>query len=252
MTQRKSLSKKLRFEVFKRDSFTCQYCGSKAPDVILEVDHLTPVAEGGTNEFLNLLTSCFSCNRGKSKNRLSDNSVLDKQRQQIEELNIRRQQLEMMLEWKNELISIQDNEFDSLLRYIAEAGGGFELTEYGEGIIRKVLKLHGYKKALDALEIAFNQYFHSQTLEEFCLVIDKVGGVANVMDKPEHERKVAYIIGILKNRFNYVDIAQARRLMLNMYANTNDMNDFRDVEQFAKRCYNYDAFYDYLQNFDYY
>jgi 5-methylcytosine-specific restriction endonuclease McrA len=29
---RKALSKKLRFEVFKRDNFTCQYCGRAAPD----------------------------------------------------------------------------------------------------------------------------------------------------------------------------------------------------------------------------
>jgi len=30
--KRKSLSKKVRFEVFKRDSFQCQYCGASAPD----------------------------------------------------------------------------------------------------------------------------------------------------------------------------------------------------------------------------
>ena len=67
MTQRKSLTKKVRFEVFKRDSFICQYCGSKAPDVILEVDHLNPVKEGGSNDIMNLVTSCFSCNRGKER-----------------------------------------------------------------------------------------------------------------------------------------------------------------------------------------
>ena len=40
MGQRKTLSKKIRFEVFKRDKFTCQYCGRMSPDVILEVDHI--------------------------------------------------------------------------------------------------------------------------------------------------------------------------------------------------------------------
>ena len=39
MAERKPLSKKIRFEVFKRDAFTCQYCGQMAPDVLLEVDH---------------------------------------------------------------------------------------------------------------------------------------------------------------------------------------------------------------------
>lgn len=37
---KKSLTKKIRFEVFKRDSFKCQYCGAAAPDVMLEVDQL--------------------------------------------------------------------------------------------------------------------------------------------------------------------------------------------------------------------
>jgi len=85
MVERKPLSKKIRFEVFKRDSFTCQYCGSKAPDVILEIDHIKPVAKGGKNEIINLVTSCFDCNRGKSKNELSDDSIVERQRKQIEE-----------------------------------------------------------------------------------------------------------------------------------------------------------------------
>ena len=49
MSERKAISKKLRFEVFKRDNFTCQYCGRMAPDVILEVDHINPVKNGGDN-----------------------------------------------------------------------------------------------------------------------------------------------------------------------------------------------------------
>ena len=68
MAERKALSKKLRFEVFKRDKFTCQYCGRMAPDVILEVDHINPVAEGGNNNFNNLVTACQDCNRGKGAN----------------------------------------------------------------------------------------------------------------------------------------------------------------------------------------
>lgn len=64
--KRKNLSKKIRFDVFKRDSFCCQYCGQTPPSVVLEVDHINPVAAGGTDEIDNLTTSCFDCNRGKS------------------------------------------------------------------------------------------------------------------------------------------------------------------------------------------
>lgn len=62
---RKSLSVRTRFEVFKRDSFQCRYCGRRSPEVVLEVDHLVPVVEGGTDDPINLVTSCWECNSGK-------------------------------------------------------------------------------------------------------------------------------------------------------------------------------------------
>jgi hypothetical protein len=55
----------LRFDVFKRDGFTCQYCGRNPPAVVLEVDHVHPKAKGGRDQIDNLLTACFDCNRGK-------------------------------------------------------------------------------------------------------------------------------------------------------------------------------------------
>lgn len=63
---RKSLSKRMRFDVFKRDGFICQYCGSHPPKVVLEIDHVIPVRDGGDDSIDNLVTSCFNCNRGKS------------------------------------------------------------------------------------------------------------------------------------------------------------------------------------------
>ena len=66
MSKRKGISKRVRFEIFKRDLFTCRYCGKRPPDVLLEVDHVIPVAKGGANDDDNLVTSCDACNRGKS------------------------------------------------------------------------------------------------------------------------------------------------------------------------------------------
>lgn len=60
-----ALSKRLRFEVFKRDNFTCQYCGAKPPDTVLEVDHVHPRSLGGRDLIENLKTACWNCNRGK-------------------------------------------------------------------------------------------------------------------------------------------------------------------------------------------
>lgn len=67
-----SISKRKRFQIFKRDNFTCQYCGKSAPQVILEADHILPASKGGGDESSNLVTSCFDCNRGKSAEKLDD------------------------------------------------------------------------------------------------------------------------------------------------------------------------------------
>lgn len=69
--KRKPLGNKIRFEVFKRDMFRCQYCGQTPPSVVLEVDHIHPVSKGGGNEIDNLLTACLGCNRGKNKHELT-------------------------------------------------------------------------------------------------------------------------------------------------------------------------------------
>lgn len=61
-----SITKRLRFEVFKRDGFTCKYCGRTPPKIILEPDHVIPVCEGGEDVINNLVAACFDCNRGKS------------------------------------------------------------------------------------------------------------------------------------------------------------------------------------------
>lgn len=64
--KRKAISTRRRFEIFKRDAFTCQYCGAHPPHVVLHVDHVVAVAEGGTNDDENLITACDTCNLGKS------------------------------------------------------------------------------------------------------------------------------------------------------------------------------------------
>jgi hypothetical protein len=66
----RTITPAVRFEVFRRDSFTCQYCGQRAPNVILNVDHVVPVVAGGTNDLANLRTACSVCNVGKGGRRL--------------------------------------------------------------------------------------------------------------------------------------------------------------------------------------
>lgn len=76
---RKAISNSVRFKVFDRDGFKCGYCGRTPPVVILEVDHIQPVSQGGNNGLNNLLTSCFECNRGKGKRPLGSVPPVDYQ-----------------------------------------------------------------------------------------------------------------------------------------------------------------------------
>lgn len=56
-----------RYDILKRDGFTCQYCGANSitHGVTLHVDHIKPVAKGGLTENSNLQTLCETCNLGK-------------------------------------------------------------------------------------------------------------------------------------------------------------------------------------------
>ena len=56
---------KTRFLILHRDNYTCQYCGRKAPDVVLQIDHIYPKSKGGRLTKDNFITACFDCNMGK-------------------------------------------------------------------------------------------------------------------------------------------------------------------------------------------
>lgn len=68
--KRNPLSKSTRFEIFKRDGFRCVYCGATPVQKELRVDHIQPVAKGGTDDPSNLATACFDCNAGKAARQL--------------------------------------------------------------------------------------------------------------------------------------------------------------------------------------
>lgn len=67
--QRNLMTKKLREYIKNRDNFTCCNCGNSShaePNLLLEIDHIIPVAKGGCTVEDNLQTLCWKCNRSKS------------------------------------------------------------------------------------------------------------------------------------------------------------------------------------------
>lgn len=65
-----AISKRLRFQILQRDRYQCQMCNTR--NARLEVDHKVPVSEGGSDDWSNLWTLCFSCNRGKGTTVVTD------------------------------------------------------------------------------------------------------------------------------------------------------------------------------------
>lgn len=207
--KRKAIGKKLRFEVFKRDKFCCQYCGQKAPDVVLVCDHVAPVAKGGETTLLNLITACEGCNAGKGATPLADDTALNKQRVELERLAERREQIDMMLQWSRELGGLKDYELETFGLRVSELCDPYYLNDRGRADAKKWLRIFPLSELLAALQIAVDQYIDRSNEETFktsvALAISKVPGIARISRLPESEKALYYIRGILKNRLSHVN-----------------------------------------------
>lgn len=156
MMNARNVSKKTRFEVFKRDKFTCQYCGRRAPDVVLNCDHIRPVADNGSNGIMNLVTSCAACNSGKSDRKLDDSESVEKARKQAELMQERAEQIEMMAEWA-ERCAMMRPEIVAINKALHGMGIG-ALTQRGEAEARKILKKYTIAEYIQALVISIDSY----------------------------------------------------------------------------------------------
>ena len=64
---RKGISIKKRFQILERDGHKCVLCGATPKDDVLQIDHIIPVTNGGTNDLNNLRVLCRTCNLGKKQ-----------------------------------------------------------------------------------------------------------------------------------------------------------------------------------------
>lgn len=173
------ITKKARFEVFKRDGFVCQYCGARPPDATLEVDHIHPVADGGGDDQDNLVTSCFDCNRGKS------DRLLTAVPQSLSEKAAAASEREEQLRCYTEIMASIRERLEDEAWQVADilepgASSGWSRAKF-ESVKRFVREL-GVVKCIDAAEIAFckKPYSEAQRFKYFC-------GICWRMIRPEAE-----------------------------------------------------------------
>ncbi len=166
--KRKPISTRMRFEVFKRDNFTCQYCSAKPPKVPLEIDHIIPVSKKGKNTIDNLITACFQCNRGKSNIELSSIPLsLVEKTENIRLAQVQYLAYKKLLKKQEKIIRDEIQEVEDIY--------SIHFTEYvfAEKFISTVKRFidHiGLQETKDAMDIACSKihYDEDKSLKYFC------------------------------------------------------------------------------------
>lgn len=162
-----SISVRTRFEVFKRDRFTCAYCGRTPPEVLLQADHVVPRAAGGSDEIHNLITSCQTCNQGKAARLLEEGTTPVVGRATVEELQERIDQAKAYMEAVAGLRATLDEQVASVIEAWARAYGAtaeeqkdgsfWVFPGYGrwpdERSIRRFLRSLPLDRVLEAVDI---------------------------------------------------------------------------------------------------
>lgn len=164
-----AISKKLRFEVFKRDGFKCCYCGKTPPSVVLEADHIDPKSKGGKDDINNLITACFDCNRGKR------NIRLDKIPQKLtDNLEVLKEKENQLKEYRNFIAKIErrvEKDITEIDDIYSDQYPGWGFADNFKVItLRRFLDLMSKHEIIQALQIAFSKFPTDETrvIRYFC------------------------------------------------------------------------------------
>jgi hypothetical protein len=162
MGERKPLGKKVRFEVFKRDGFTCVYCGSHPPNVILHCDHVVAVANGGGNDIDNLVTSCDACNFGKGARALTSIPKTLEQKAQV--LREREEQIiafnQLLADKRDRIEQSAWIIAESLLAAWGEEPGHFRSDWFSS--IERFVDALDIDEMIDAVQVATGKFRYNQ------------------------------------------------------------------------------------------
>jgi len=162
-----AISKKKRFDVLKRDSFTCQYCGAKTPDVLLEVDNIIPKSKKGSDSIDNLTTACFDCNRGKAANELE--CIPETLKSKMEAIEAKRKQYlqyKRLLRRQEKLIKDELNEIDEIYNsYFPD----YVLSDkFKKASVHKFIKELGIEDVKDAMDRSCCKLDSNKSIKYFC------------------------------------------------------------------------------------
>jgi hypothetical protein len=181
-----AITKRTRFEILRRDKHTCQYCGEKAPDVTLHIDHVVPVALGGDDKPGNLVAACRDCNSGKASI-APDAPIVQGLSEQAAAYVLGMQ--DKMTRFRSDVESLDD--------YVDEFNETWDSWGYGPDDDRKkIAKPADYEMTL----------FRWKQMGIPTRVYDLAIPVAMTNTKVKREDKFSYMCGIVWNMINQREI----------------------------------------------
>jgi hypothetical protein len=167
MTERKALTKGQRFDVFNRDGFTCQYCGSTPPSVVLHVDHVVSVANGGTNDDENLITACEDCNLGKGTKPVERSPQSLQQR--TERIREKEEQVAAYHRLLQEIEARKERDIDYVEDVFSDHFPGYGFKPKFRRSVSRFLDKLTIREIVDAMDIAGNRKHDPEAcLKYFC------------------------------------------------------------------------------------
>lgn len=158
-----SVSKRLRFEVLRRDNHTCQYCGEQAPDVTLHVDHVKPKTLGGTDGPENLITACKDCNAGKSSTILSSEHAQEIASRNLD-WEVRAQELSAKIRGTLDRDALYLSDFEQEWQGAADSAGVPAL--WPVGYQASIYKWAGMGYPSDALDLAIGSAYSARRVAD--------------------------------------------------------------------------------------
>ena len=159
----------------------------------------------------NLIASCAPCNFGKRDKKLDDKTAVSKSRAQMEELQMRREQLEMMMEWQENLRDLNEDVIKRLCDYWYELAPGYEANENGKNNLKKWIRKFSVEELMAAMNIsaeAYLEYKEDGTVssESWEKAFAKIPGICRVEQASKEDPEIKdlyYVRGIARNRCDY-------------------------------------------------
>ncbi|MBN1406916.1 MAG: hypothetical protein JW956_03965 [Calditrichaceae bacterium] len=148
--------KRIKYEIFEKDSFKCQSCGMGAPVVTLQLIRIQDTLQN--DKWLDtafLSTSCKICEKKKSG---ADEKNMQNVFMSIDELEERLQQLKMLINWRKGMLNIRKQQLNKIIIYWEHKIAGFETSNAQKKYLAAYISKYSCDEIQSAMDMAIDKF----------------------------------------------------------------------------------------------